>query len=965
MPGLDTLHTMFKFAACTDPQSLREARCIMESVRSENPKHWPNGLTPQHFDAGLYLVREKQASTPVGFVGFQIRRERDQGKLLKTGYYSVGILPEWRNNGFAKSAVSQLIALKSASVDRVRALVVSSNAPSLALADALGVEKLVKKADKQDKGGWAAVGGAGLLGDTAYNLHRGEQIGQKMVDLHDQVLKDPHQLLDPERSVGVLKEYGQLAQDGSKRRILGVPIGKWFQWFPPSAISGNPNQTQNRVGLMDMLRYHTGIGKLDSKTHDKIHQSVHHYDGYLNNPERTQLRELVTGKAHGQPRDVLPEFERLGVDRNFASSLLDNDVRDPLTQLNKHVLSKGGPDAKSRLGKLYYDSTQGLFTGHAKVDQLGSLSRELAQSEGSAAYGRGAGGIARASKRLVLAGALGSGAYGAYRLHKKKSSVTPEHEAAGSAAMLGGAGWLGNRARLYAPSNLITSTAGHLTPPTALMDSGAGHVTPAKAIYEALKDHPAVQSGEFQAALALRQMDKTKVNEHLAGGAKSWDPRHAADKSYQMPFRIQESTSPTSLADRPHSLITVDSGFGTHYMGAPVIREAEFSINPGGRMSFLPDIPEGNLSADKRIMFHGSPWKPAKMFTFGGRSPHASKALFDLVEHYNYHPALTESVLNTARGELKQPSDRMQIFGELSQKLRGSGDEQSAAALEQAMTSGKKIITISGSSRGDLVASRAAELQELLNQKGLHGKFQVVAMLANAKGNPEDPSHKLLAAHPNVIQVGNTGKLYGPENGSGSMYRILNASDYHWGSTGASAQAEAGMMSTPTGFVTDYTQGKKRMFDRFKQHGVVPTEAESGLLSGIDLDRWNKATIQHIRDNLHGKGQGLDAVNTAEDMFPHLQRIMQGDNYRFAERAGTNFEHAVKNKRAIADAIVEEARRLRRTTAGKMTRRFVGAGLLAAGGVAGLTHAHDRWNDPSVRLNRLENRIKEKWQNRS
>lgn len=138
--------SLVKSAAAID-----DAKDIMNSVYSENPKHWPNGLTAEHFDGGLYLVRKSASHEPVGFVGWQERNESNG----KVGYYSVGIKPEYRRHGFAKEAVTKLIAEKSASVDIVRALVDSTNKPSMNLASklsGLGIETKVTKSATHDDG---------------------------------------------------------------------------------------------------------------------------------------------------------------------------------------------------------------------------------------------------------------------------------------------------------------------------------------------------------------------------------------------------------------------------------------------------------------------------------------------------------------------------------------------------------------------------------------------------------------------------------------------------------------------------------------------------------------------------------------------------------------------------------------------------------------------------------------------
>lgn len=129
---------MFKCAAVSS-SSLGEADSILRRIYTENPSYWPNGLSVGHFDGGLWLVREKSSSAAVGFVGWQERQERSPAGLRKVGYYSIGVLPAFRGNGFAREAVGKLLGMKSASVDEVRALVKQHNEPSLRLAASLQV----------------------------------------------------------------------------------------------------------------------------------------------------------------------------------------------------------------------------------------------------------------------------------------------------------------------------------------------------------------------------------------------------------------------------------------------------------------------------------------------------------------------------------------------------------------------------------------------------------------------------------------------------------------------------------------------------------------------------------------------------------------------------------------------------------------------------------------------------------
>jgi hypothetical protein len=106
---------------------------IMQQVYDERPEHWPYGLSAGHFDGGLWMIRKQASGEPAGFVGWQERCE--QGR--RVGYYSVGMLPQYRGRGMAKTAVNRLLADKAANVDVVRALIGDHNEASQNLAKAL------------------------------------------------------------------------------------------------------------------------------------------------------------------------------------------------------------------------------------------------------------------------------------------------------------------------------------------------------------------------------------------------------------------------------------------------------------------------------------------------------------------------------------------------------------------------------------------------------------------------------------------------------------------------------------------------------------------------------------------------------------------------------------------------------------------------------------------------------------
>ena len=123
-------------------KDLQTTTTIMRRVLAEDPSYWPYGLSQDQFDGGLYLISKSASHEPVGFVGWQVRNE--SGRDI--GYYAIGVLPEHRQQGFAKEAVAALLRDKSASVDEVRALVCAHNQPSKNLARSLGVTLIEKVA---------------------------------------------------------------------------------------------------------------------------------------------------------------------------------------------------------------------------------------------------------------------------------------------------------------------------------------------------------------------------------------------------------------------------------------------------------------------------------------------------------------------------------------------------------------------------------------------------------------------------------------------------------------------------------------------------------------------------------------------------------------------------------------------------------------------------------------------------
>lgn len=122
---------LVKFASA----AREEVRNIMHRIYEEDPSYWPYGLDIPGHDS-VYLVRDNMTKQAAGFVGWQVIKENGR----KVGSYSIGILPEYRNNGFAKEAVAKILQEKAASVDEVRSYICDHNNKSKNLANSLNIK---------------------------------------------------------------------------------------------------------------------------------------------------------------------------------------------------------------------------------------------------------------------------------------------------------------------------------------------------------------------------------------------------------------------------------------------------------------------------------------------------------------------------------------------------------------------------------------------------------------------------------------------------------------------------------------------------------------------------------------------------------------------------------------------------------------------------------------------------------
>ncbi len=360
---------MFKISHVHSVSGLKEAEIIMKRIYDEAPHHWPYKLSAAHFDGGLYLVREKLSNTPIGFVGWQERNEvqpvKHAGKthdpvlnrlaesfgvrLVKVGYYSIGILPEYRRNKFAKAALTKLIAMKSAGVDQVRALIVSSNSPSMALADSLGVEKQVKRAAQQRDSGTASLMGQAAFGglslDTALQGAKLWNAGNDMSGFHEDVLKNLPAVRDPRRAVGLAEQYGDMAQKALRTRIMGVPISTWSgSRLPPVGITQLIKAHGPVEGTKAIVNYALGREHmLTPESLDIMRESAGHYQHMATDPNRLIAHEMVTDSAKMPAARGTGGVMRSIASRLGPSVMNDTNVRNPVSNWMRGMFNASKP----------------------------------------------------------------------------------------------------------------------------------------------------------------------------------------------------------------------------------------------------------------------------------------------------------------------------------------------------------------------------------------------------------------------------------------------------------------------------------------------------------------------------------------------------------------------------------------------------------------------------------------------
>lgn len=253
----------------------------------------------------------------------------------------------------------------------------------------------------------------------------------------------------------------------------------------------------------------------------------------------------------------------------------------------------------------------------------------------------------------------------------------------------------------------------------------------------------------------------------------------------------------------------------------------------------------------------------------------------------------------------------------------------------------KKLLFVTGSGRGDYVASRLKEYQQAIKKLGLEDQVQLAGMLGRSAGyNPyaqeliKDPS--VLTFHGSVPQ-----KLY---------VGLPGVSDMHDISTGTSALMESAGTPAPLA-VTDNWQKIKdseaKVFPKLMQQLGLSPKVYSAAIDEhnmVNLDQWNHGN----RDWLTTR-PGVVRAQSAEDKLKYMMSLTPED-YATASKRGwetlRSSEVAKENMEAVINQFLRKRLLLKNLRGG--AKAALGLGLLGTGAALPFMTGSEKARAPSL-----------------
>ena len=422
---------------------------------------------------------------------------------------------------------------------------------------------------------------------------------------------------------------------------------------------------------------------------------------------------------------------------------------------------------------------------------------------------------------LLLGGAALTAASGYHAYDKLKNKQADDNDLiADVGASLGVGAGVGSTMKgvntALNPSRNIAVTYGKMNPEYGSWDIGSGHSNPGDALFELL------QQSQKQDP-SLKKFNLSKIVRSPSGIV---DPKQLKDS-----YNLIADTGLGHFAD-----------YNNPDMNAGKKQHGEFFDHSNARpyesrVGIMTDMLHSTDHSMSGSTFNGL-GKGDYALYYGADSPQLeglkARGVTPIKTNKTFTPLIKNDALATARDTTSKEvmlDNLVKDRPELADKLKD--------------LHGKKIITISGSGRGDFVAQRALEISDELERRGIKN----VKILALTAGSGTNPAIQLaLKNEPHIIPI--HGKL--PANTFVGLQRIA---DVHMGSTGTSSLTEAMMQAGGQNVVPDvwgheyghYIPGS--IADRWKE--VLPTK-------DVSTDHWNRGNREfaasmpgglHLEDN--------------------------------------------------------------------------------------------------------------------
>lgn len=690
------------------------------------------------------------------------------------------------------------------------------------------------------------------------------------------------------RASKIIDDYITHAKGLAQSKILGLPAGNIMQFMvrhDPGAVKHYELFTNPALSSVENLRHHM-IEKALSYRDKGSYFFNGLKDGQLIfNPE---MKKLI--KEPGSVAKRLQNFSK-AFPNTFANEILRNAITG--------VPSSSSLDNIGEGLRLAGNNSTVFSTPEVYIKNIKNTINPLLKLR----------------LPILSAGALATGSLLASPYFKKNASVSkkadisrPEDAFFGSASV-GISPFLFSQAlKNFSPNKNIGITYGEMGGPYGLPDIGGGHRGPSKALKSILEE--AVT--DPKSPLFGYNLDEIVRNKAgiIQAGPRNYNTILDTGLGLFTDSPFWEGQQRTHRVDAPTGIKTQSRmHLLTDAIASDRLRRGGATEIPFPRGVFKNHfIGYGdNFDTGAKIMGYKGGWLGALMPKQFSR---VSEGLT---------PAVNKDVLDIIR----TPQTREAVLSGMASSYEKTNPEL-ASKIKNILSSGNKLITISGSGRGDYVAARARELIDALRSNNIKD-VSVAAQLAGAFDDPKQM--QLLKDYPELLTFGKM-----PLKDFVNLQRVSNL---HMGSSGTSSLAESLLQGTPFVLPKDWgwrtwyhSGGGKHITENtpaalhaklMEMYGHDPHHAQTAVTT------WNRGNMQYAK-----KLPGVFTAESAEDVIKLIKdpKLLESYTQGAKQRAGMEFEKLMKGRKNLVSTVASEVAR------NNALRRLKGLGLLGLGGTA-------------------------------